>query len=111
MVRMIRYKCNRCGHHWIPRKDAVPVICPKCKSPYWENRTDKVKKTLKLTDYNKGYLEAAIDFEGTLTISKTKNIRYSHGYQIQAFGYISNTNKELLENMKSIFGDGSIRCE
>jgi len=108
MVRMIRCKCNRCGHHWIPRKDGIPVICPKCKSPYWENRTDKIKKTMKLTDYNKGYLESAIDFEGSLTIVKVKNNAYSHGYEIVPQGYITNTNKELLENVKSILGDGSI---
>lgn len=28
------YEC-RCGHKWTPRKDSVPVVCPKCKSPYW----------------------------------------------------------------------------
>ena len=32
------YKCERCGHIWVPRKydkNDFPVICPKCKSPYW----------------------------------------------------------------------------
>ena len=31
------YKCERCGHTWIPRSttDNTPTICPKCKSPYW----------------------------------------------------------------------------
>ena len=32
------YKCERCGHIWVPRKYSDkkdPVICPKCKSPYW----------------------------------------------------------------------------
>jgi len=33
------YKCERCGHVWVPRlygkKKQEPVICPKCKSPYW----------------------------------------------------------------------------
>ncbi len=31
-----RYKCLRCDHIWIPRKDTKPIICPKCKSPYWD---------------------------------------------------------------------------
>lgn len=34
--------CKRCGHSWTPRKKVV-VICPKCKSPYW-NRSKTNKK-------------------------------------------------------------------
>jgi len=36
------YKCERCSHEWVPRKkkEDKPVVCPKCKSPYW----DKIKK-------------------------------------------------------------------
>jgi len=42
------YKCERCGHIWIPRKYDTgkkkdPIICPKCKSPYW-NMSRRVKK-------------------------------------------------------------------
>jgi DNA-directed RNA polymerase subunit RPC12/RpoP len=36
------YRCERCGHIWVPRKYEMtkdkkkePIICPKCKSPYW----------------------------------------------------------------------------
>jgi len=29
------YKCERCTHEWIPRNKETPIICPKCKSPYW----------------------------------------------------------------------------
>jgi len=35
------FKCERCGHEWIARIKEDPVICPKCKSPYW-NRAKKV---------------------------------------------------------------------
>jgi len=29
-------KCKRCGHSWKPRKPISEiVICPKCRSPYW----------------------------------------------------------------------------
>jgi hypothetical protein len=37
-VRLIvwGYRCERCGHEWIPRDDAQPRICPGCKSPYWD---------------------------------------------------------------------------
>lgn len=30
------YRCERCNHEWIPRTKDYPVICPKCKSPYWD---------------------------------------------------------------------------
>ena len=33
------YKCLRCNHIWKPRKvngkERVPIVCPKCHSPYW----------------------------------------------------------------------------
>jgi len=30
------YRCERCGHEWVPRdKEQEPKVCPKCKSPYW----------------------------------------------------------------------------
>jgi predicted Zn-ribbon and HTH transcriptional regulator len=29
------YKCDRCGYEWTPRKKEKPIVCPKCKSPYW----------------------------------------------------------------------------
>jgi len=29
-------RCARCGHEWIPRKDWNPLVCPKCKSPFWD---------------------------------------------------------------------------
>jgi len=38
--RLPRFKCLRCGHVWIPRKDEYPRCCAGCKSPYW----DKEKK-------------------------------------------------------------------
>ena len=34
-LEVTAYKCNRCGHQWIPREKKKPTICPKCKSPYW----------------------------------------------------------------------------
>lgn len=34
------YRCEKCGHKWIPRKTDIPVVCPKCKSPYW-NRPNR----------------------------------------------------------------------
>lgn len=30
------FRCTRCGHEWVPRKDEHPRVCPKCKSPFWD---------------------------------------------------------------------------
>jgi hypothetical protein len=39
------FRCERCGHEWVPRGavDVEPKVCPnlKCKSPYW----NKPRKT------------------------------------------------------------------
>lgn len=29
------YLCKRCSHRWATRNPRKPIICPKCKSPYW----------------------------------------------------------------------------
>jgi uncharacterized OB-fold protein len=35
-IQMMGYRCERCGHEWVPREsDQEPKVCPKCKSPYW----------------------------------------------------------------------------
>jgi len=37
-ITVMGYRCERCGHEWIPRRatDAEPKVCPKCKSAYWD---------------------------------------------------------------------------
>lgn len=30
------FRCSRCGHEWVPRKEGHPTVCPKCKSPFWD---------------------------------------------------------------------------
>lgn len=30
------HTCSRCTHTWHPRTDARPGVCPKCKSPLWD---------------------------------------------------------------------------
>ncbi len=31
------WRCERCGHDWLPREQnkPEPKVCPSCKSPYW----------------------------------------------------------------------------
>ncbi|MGI0082141.1 MAG: hypothetical protein ACREAF_00700 [Nitrosopumilaceae archaeon] len=39
------YKCERCGHEWVPREEEKPLVCPKCKSPYWDRpKLDPAKR-------------------------------------------------------------------
>ena len=40
-IKINKLECKRCGHKWIPRKPEV-MLCPKCKSPYWN--IEKKKK-------------------------------------------------------------------
>ena len=40
---MEKLKCLRCEHIWEPKTDKIPIVCPKCKSGYW-NRPRKVKE-------------------------------------------------------------------
>lgn len=49
MVQLLGYRCERCGHEWLPRnRERPPKVCPypKCKSPYWHTprRTMKPKE-------------------------------------------------------------------
>ena len=37
------YKCERCGHEWIPRMKENPRVCPKCHSPYWDVQRNNKK--------------------------------------------------------------------
>ena len=34
-ITVKRCTCERCNHIWITRREESPVVCPKCKSPYW----------------------------------------------------------------------------
>ena len=40
------WRCERCGHEWIPREEAEPRVCPKCKSPYWNRPRQRAAKSL-----------------------------------------------------------------
>jgi len=44
-ITVVGFKCDRCGHEWVPRDvTEEPRVCPKCKSPYW-NRPRKATMT------------------------------------------------------------------
>jgi len=48
VIKINGYRCERCSHQWVSRTNSVggraPIVCPKCKSPYWNVlRKNKVK--------------------------------------------------------------------
>lgn len=57
-ITVMGYRCDRCGHEWVPRRfTSEPKVCPKCKSPHWnvpkrhspttyEDFRDKVRASL-----------------------------------------------------------------
>ncbi len=49
------YRCERCRHEWLPRRaleqgGALPTVCPKCKSPYWNKPKDGAPSVEDLSD-------------------------------------------------------------
>jgi NAD-dependent SIR2 family protein deacetylase len=49
VINIIGFSCYRCGHEWAPEvlihqetKDfKLPIVCPKCKTPYWNSPRGK----------------------------------------------------------------------
>jgi ribosomal protein L37AE/L43A len=35
-IKLDGYLCERCTHKWVGRNGSKPIVCPKCKSPYWD---------------------------------------------------------------------------
>jgi predicted Zn-ribbon and HTH transcriptional regulator len=46
-LQVMGYRCERCGHEWVPRINQPPRVCPKCKSPYWDRPRREKKGTVK----------------------------------------------------------------
>ncbi len=44
-MKFLKFKCNRCEHEWMPRKEECPRWCPECHSPYW-NKERRIPKTM-----------------------------------------------------------------
>jgi predicted Zn-ribbon and HTH transcriptional regulator len=44
-IELTGWRCERCGHEWVARQEwtDAPRVCPKCKSPYWNEPRQKPK--------------------------------------------------------------------
>jgi predicted Zn-ribbon and HTH transcriptional regulator len=40
-IKLSTRTCKRCGRTWTLRLPKEPIVCPKCKSPYWNKETKK----------------------------------------------------------------------
>jgi len=40
VIKISGYICERCRHKWVSRGN-MPVVCPKCKNPYWNKKRKK----------------------------------------------------------------------
>jgi len=52
-VLILGHKCYRCGHEWRPYEiNELPIVCPKCKSPYWKTARKKSDKKSRMNKKN-----------------------------------------------------------
>lgn len=60
-ITVMGYKCERCGHEWVPRYEKQePKVCPKCKSPCWNKpKKHSVMSYEDFRDRIKAFLESS----------------------------------------------------
>ena len=61
-----------------------------------------------LTEYEKGFLEGAIDADGCITITKVSQKRVKWGWTPQISLQVDNNNYLYLQKIKNIIGEGTI---
>ncbi len=62
----------------------------------------------KLTQYQKGWLSALIDGEGSISLLKEKRLKFKAGYTYKARLNVGSTDLRLLQETKKIIGGGCI---
>ena len=62
-----------------------------------------------LTERQKGWLEGIIDSDGSLCLSKHRRSNTKRGYTWDLVLQIDSINKEFLEKIKEVIGEGAIR--
>ncbi len=43
-IELPKRTCKRCKHTWILKKEQEPIVCPSCKSPYYNKPKTLFKK-------------------------------------------------------------------
>jgi predicted Zn-ribbon and HTH transcriptional regulator len=71
-ITVMGYRCERCGHEWIPRgADEEPRVCPKCRSAWW-NRPRKSMMTY--DDFRVKIVEALREARYPLTWTEIRTV-------------------------------------
>jgi len=70
-ITVMGYRCERCGHEWIPRgsADEEPKICPSCKSARW-NSPRKTESSYEA--FSQAISKVLRDAEGPLTWTEVR---------------------------------------
>lgn len=43
-IKMMGFRCQRCGHAWVPHDPSKPPrTCPGCKSPFWDRQRERMQ--------------------------------------------------------------------
>lgn len=74
----------------------------------WCHGLIEIIDMIKLTEYYKGWIEALIDGEGSISLLREKRKQFRAGVTYKPRLNISNKNLKLLEQAKDIIGHGAI---
>jgi hypothetical protein len=72
----------------------------------------KVEQVKTLSEFEKGWISALIDGEGSISLrisKKPRELRYKHDFALQPIIIITNNNRELLQKVKETIGGGIVR--
>jgi DNA-directed RNA polymerase subunit RPC12/RpoP len=75
-ITVMGYRCERCGHEWIPRGgnlEQEPTVCAKCRSPYWNRPRKKATSMLTYEDF-RDQIHATLKHSGPLTWTEIRTV-------------------------------------
>ena len=73
-VQLWGYRCERCGHEWVPRAaDREPRVCPRCKSPYWDRPRRSSEEDMTYEEFRDRIEHALSASKGPLTWTQIRD--------------------------------------
>lgn len=66
-------ECLRCGHHWPPRTQQRPKVCPSCKSRIWD-KPPKVRSIADLSAEQRRMMELVMDFRQKVDPARVEQV-------------------------------------